>query len=123
MKGKTMTDTLSDTLTEHEIKQMRGPVLRFTGQLLAETSFEIKGRDALQIRCKIYETRGGALVAVSSSTLLDRDGFEDVRATVVPKQDDEFAMRCAVMDAFEWETRARRMVTRQLKWDLVRNVE
>jgi hypothetical protein len=119
-----MTDTPSDTLKEFSIGQKRGPTIEFTGRLLGDIDFEItSGRGAMKMTLEIYETRGGALVAVSASRLLEEAGFEDVRAIVIPKQDDVQAMQFAAMDFWTWETRARRMVQRKLKWSLKMQVE
>lgn len=105
-----------------EIAQDRGPVVEFTGRLLAETSFETKRGQPLTMTLEIWETQGGALVAVSASTLPGESGREDARVTVVPPQDDVQAMRFAVMEHFQYENRARSMV-RKLGWSLRQEVE
>ena len=105
-----------------EIVQARGPTVEFSGRLLAETSFAMRRGTALEITLEIFQTQGGALVAVSSSTLPGGRGREDARVTVVPLQDDVHAMRLAVMAAFEWNDRARSMV-RKLGWSIRQEVE
>lgn len=105
-----------------EIVQAKGPTVEFSGRLLAEISFAMRGRDALELALEIWETQGGALVAVSSSTLPGGTGREDARVTVVPPQDDVHAMRLAVMAAFDWNDRARSMV-RKLGWSIRVEVE
>lgn len=101
---------------EHvEIVQQRGPTVSFTGRLLADTSFET--RRGLNMLLELFETEGGALIAVSSTTLAGGGGREDARVTIVEPQEDIQAMRLAVMDAFEYEVRARSMV-KKLGWSL-----
>lgn len=130
-----MTDTEFENI---EIKQNRGPTLRFSGKLLAEDSHTTKGRDPFEIRMEIWATPAGALIAANYSKPADGSGFEDARATVVeptifdPENDemalsildrlDEQRMRFAVMDHFDWDRRARSMVRKQLKWSLVQEV-
>lgn len=103
-----------------EIEQDRGPVVEFNGRLLAENKFTTHER--LEMALEIWETQGGALVAVSASTLPGQPDSEDARVTVVPPQDDVQAMRFAVMQAFNWENRARTMA-RKLGWSLRTEVE
>lgn len=105
-----------------EIVQAKGPTVEMTARLLAETSFETRGREALELTLEIWETQGGALVAVSSSTLSGGSGREDARVTAVPPQDDVQAMRLAVMSAFDYHERARSMV-RGLGWSIKVEVE
>ena len=113
-----------------EIVQSHGPTLEFTGRLLADTSFKTERNDPLQVTFEIYETQGGALVAVSATEPVERDGFEVVRATVVepkmaytgrpgpqPEVVDQQAMRFAVMEHFEFHPRARSM-TKKLGWSM-----
>ena len=106
-----------------EIVQGKGPTIEAWARLLCSDSFEIRGREALRIALELHQTRGGALIAVTTSTPTDGAGFEVVRATVVERQDDERAMRFAVMAAFDWHQRARSMVTKKLKWSLRLDVE
>jgi hypothetical protein len=100
-----------------EIAQTHGPLLEFTGRLLAETTFTTERADPLRISFEIYETAAGVLVAVSSTEPVERDGFEVVRATVVERQDDAQAMRFAVMEHFEFHPWARNMA-KKLGWSL-----
>lgn len=94
------------------IKQDRGPTLKFSGLLIAKTEFDMRSGGAM--RYEIWETAGNALIAVSKTN-------RETRAVVV-EPGYEFDMRCAVMDFFDWENRARSMVRDQLKWRLVREV-
>lgn len=101
-----------------EIRQMRGPTIEFTGRMLCDTTFVTQGRDALEITLEVWLTKGGSFVAVSASNLPGGQGREDERAAVIPKSDDELAMRFAVMDHFTWHTEAKKMVRKRLGWDL-----
>jgi predicted RNase H-like HicB family nuclease len=110
-------ETLSAEYENVEIVQDRGPAIEFSGRLLCETSFETRGGRPLEITLEVWETRGGALVAVSSSTLPGESGREDARALVVPPHPNEQEMHFAVMDFYQWENRARSMV-RKIGWKL-----
>lgn len=87
--------------------------MEFEGRLIAEDS-------SGQVAMEIWLSRGGALIAVTEAPMR---GGTDTRATVVEPQDDEQAMRFAVMDAFGWDNRARTMVRKQLQWSLVQEIE
>lgn len=105
-----------------EIRQINGPAVEFTGRLLCETTLS-ENRAGLTIVFELYETAGGALVAVSASNLADGSGHEDERATVIPLSYDVQAMRFAAMDAFGWRTEAKKMVRTALGWELRVEVE
>lgn len=115
MKREVRRHSASEGFDAIEIAQMRGPTVEFNGRLLAESEFTARAGQDMAL--EIYETEGGALVAVTSSTLPGETGREDARVTVVPPTDDVQAMRFAVMDAFRWENRARTMA-RKLGWSL-----
>lgn len=104
------------------IKQTRGPRIEFGGRLLCED-------DSGPVHMEVWETKGGALVAVTSANMHDgRDGL-DVRAKVVNRgwcstvnaEMDQQIMRFAVMDHFNWDNRARSMV-KKIGWKLVQEV-
>lgn len=116
-------ETLLGEYERVEIKQSRGPTLEFTGRLLCDDELETRGHQPLKITMEIWETRGGAMVAATYSEPIGRAGYEDCRATVVERDDDPLAMRMAVMEHFGWETRARSMVTKKLKWSFRIEVE
>ena len=105
-----------------EIRQINGPAVEFAGRLLCWATLP-ENRAGLSILCELYETAGGALVAVSASNLADGSGHEDERATVIPLSDDVQAMRFAAMDAFGWRTEAKAMVRKKLGWELRMEVE
>lgn len=111
---------MTDTITEFariEVKQNRGPTLIFEGREIASTEFETRGNPAMNMCLEVFETRGGALVAVSSAEPVGKlDGFEDVRAVVVDPIEDKQAMQFAVMDFFDWSDRARSMMRKRAKW-------
>jgi len=99
------------------INQRRGPALRFTGELIAKSEFEIRG--GREMRLELWRTARGALVAVSITE------EEETRATVIesdPSGEVTIDMRCAVMDAFDWNERARAMLREQLGWKWVREI-
>lgn len=113
---------MTDEYEEVRIKQTRGPVLAFSGKLLASDERETRGHKALSVRLEIWETKGGALVPATYAKPLD-GGFEDVRAAVVEPQPDPQAMHLAVMDFFSYDNHARGMVRKQLGWELVKHVD
>ena len=121
MKREIRRAEAADEWERVETVQMRGPTVEFTGRLLASTEFTTKG-GALDMALEIWETKAGALVAVSSGMSWGRESREDARVTVVSPTDDVQAMRFAVLDAFDWDNRARSMA-RKLGWSLRLEVE
>jgi hypothetical protein len=107
-------------LEQHEIAQTRGPLLQFTGRKIAETTFNMRGPTLSRTTCQIWETKGGAYIAVTDHV---SDDFEDVRAAVVEAGPDEQARRFAVMKAFQWEPTAMDMARKQLGWNFVLEIE
>lgn len=99
-------------MQQKSIRQRRGPAIKFTGALIAKTEFEMK--TGYDMRMEVWQTEGGALIAVSETDM-------ETRAAVI-EPGDEMDMRCAVMDAFDWAERARSMLRDQLKWKFVREV-
>ncbi|MGF7152594.1 hypothetical protein [Novosphingobium gossypii] len=95
-------------MQQKSIRQRRGPTIKFTGALIAKAEFEIRG--GREMRLEIWETKGRALIPISITD-------EETRAAIVDPG-DETEMRCAVMDFFDWDSRAREMVKDQLKWRL-----
>ena len=104
-----------------DITQARGPRLKFEGKMIARTDFQSRGHDPMRIAYEIWETRGGALIAVSNASPADREGFENTEALVV-KPEVEQTMQFIVMDFFQWHDRARAMVRKQLKWKLTQQI-
>lgn len=122
------------------IAQSRGPAIEFEGKLIAHDEFDVR-RDNSRMRLEVWETQGGALIAVTRGEAMQGgEAREIVDATVVepgitiaslrnpkpgsPEAEEETqAMRFAVMQAFDWSDRSRSMVRKQLKWKLVQRVE
>lgn len=116
-------ETLSGEWDRIEINQARGPRIEFTGRLLADTKFETRGRDPMQIKMEIWQTKAGALIGATYTAYADRPDAEEADAVIVPYQENEQAMRFAILDHFEWDVRARSMATKTLKWSLRLDVE
>ncbi len=133
---------MTEDMEKVTIKQTRGPTLEFFGLLLASDEWETRGRDPHRMTIQVWETRAGALVAVSRGEPIGREGVTDTRALVGEpmrgaakvweKSDgdtfemegdiDEAAMHFAVLDFFNWENRARSMARKQLGWSLTREI-
>lgn len=99
-------------MQSRRINQNRGPAIKFIGALIAKSEFTTRGGE--DMRLEVWETQGGAYIAVSITSI-------ETRATVVEPGDDQ-AMRFAVMDAFDWDNRAREMMREQCGWKFVREV-
>ncbi len=109
-----MTDTTPIADYERvKIKQNRGPTYVFDGKLLAETSW--KSRHGDEMKLELWQTAGGALIPVTESDV-------ETRAIVIEPGED-FAMKCAVMDFWAWENRARSMVRKALGWGFSMEIE
>lgn len=115
-------EALSGEWERQEIKPQAGPVVEFTGRPVAEQRFTTTGSDPMNVGLEIWETRGGAYVAVTVTEPFDRPGFELVKVTVVEPQEDRQAMHFTVMEHFDWTDRARNMA-RKAGWGLRREVE
>ncbi len=115
--------TLPEEYERVEFKQTRGPTIEFTGRLLAQS--EHNTRRGVNMLMEVWETSGGAFIAMSSGLPIDDNpnAFEDLRVTVVEPSDDIQAMRFAVMDHFNWDLAARSMVSKKLKWSLRQDVD
>ena len=100
-----------------ELTQDRGPTIEFTGRQIADTSFQTRGMDPMNVTFTIYETEGGALVGMRESEPAERSGFVSVRVHIVEASDDPAAMRREIMDLFGWDDRARAMF-KKLGWTL-----
>lgn len=116
------------------IVQSRGPTIEADATLLASDTFDVR-RDATTLTMEIWETRGGALIAVTRGEAMQGGEVRDiVDATVVEPPTDrgsdevgrnfaELRMHFAVLDHFDWSDRARSMVRKQMKWSLKMRVE
>jgi hypothetical protein len=112
---------MTDEYEKLRIIQPRGPTIQAQAKLLAKVEFEKRGQVPVDVTLEVYETVGGALIAVRRSMPIEFDGVEEVRALVVEPQDDAQAMHFEVMEHFDYEDRARTMA-RKLKWKLTRIV-
>jgi len=137
---------MTEEFTTINIKPSRSAPLRFKGKLIAQTEWTTGRGD--QMRFEIWETEGGALIAVRDGDDGDGNGYTDaivvepiykaeqpmevqasgedgsriVRLGPTYPVLDEAAMRFTVLGFFEWHDRARSMVRKQLKWSLLRRV-
>lgn len=107
------------------IKPSRSAPLRFNGKRIAETEWTTARGDTM--RFQVWETAGGALIAVREGD--GEDGYTD--AIVVEPTEDwrasakghpPFKMVNAVLSFYDWHDRARSMVKKQLKWRMERIV-
>lgn len=103
-----------------ELKQDRGPTIEASARLLAETEFDTRGPDPVNVLLELWQTEGGALIAVTSRAMAGSD--EAIEVTVIEPAEDVQAMHFAAMEFWSWDLRARSMVTKQLGWSLRRDV-
>ena len=102
------------------IKPSRSAPLRFAGRILAETQWDTK--DGCWMRFTVWETQGGAYVAVIDGDTPGKSDQIHCAATVIkPIFDvtggrDETSMQIATLDAFDWHDRAKSMLKRELDW-------
>ncbi|GAB7551590.1 hypothetical protein NRB_10880 [Novosphingobium sp. 11B] len=96
-----------------KITQRRGRTGKFTGAVIAKGEFPT--RQGFDIRMEVYQTEGGAYVAVTTTDV-------ETRAVVIEPA-DPMDMQCAVMEPFDWHDRAKTMLGDQLKWKFVRTVD
>ena len=121
---------MNTEVTEYEtvnIKPSRSAPLRFKGKLLADTEWDTNRGGWMKF--EIWQTKGGALIAVREGEKEDGEGYTDalVVEPVDPSPTDEegqppFAMRDAVLSWLDYHDRARSMVRKQLRWSLLRRV-
>ncbi len=104
------------------VVQQHGPTITFNGRLLGE--YDTKGGgDDRWFECELWETAGGAYVAVTIAAS-DEPGREDyVSAVVIEAGGDENERRLAVAEAFKWAQGARTLLTKRLGWKLERVVD
>lgn len=122
---------------------MSAPV-RFTGRIIAETQWDT--RDGCWMRFTVWETKGGAYIAVIDGDVPGKPDQVHCKVGVVepiwkeeqllgepneqgiahfsPKQivRDEIAMQIEVLEFFDWHDRAKAMLKRELGWAPVREV-
>lgn len=107
--------------------------LRFAGRKIAEARYETRGRGAAQVALDLWQTESGAYVAAVDARAVD-GGFEEIQATVVEigepdpgcpwviRVPTEEARQWHVMDAFAWEARAMKMLSRGLGWRIPQEI-
>lgn len=108
---------------KQRITQSRGPAVEFEGRLIASDSFETRSGHPSRMIMEVWETQGGALIAVTRGEAVQGGEAREIVAATVVRSGEEQAMHFAVMSAFDWEDRARSMVRKQLKWSLKMRVE
>lgn len=108
---------------QETIEQSHGPKIDFTGRVLAANEFTSKSEtNPMHVTMKVWQTKGGALIARLTTEPTYGDGYLSVRAEVVEPTDDVQAMWFAVMDFFDWTEGARSMA-RKMGWNLRRDVD
>lgn len=111
----------SDEYEVLRIAQTRGPTIRAEAALLASYSTH-KDREGRWFNCQLWQTPGGAYIAVSSNCS-DREGERDFIAADVFETDmDETERRIGVMEIFQWSTPARNMA-KSLGWKIEIHVD
>lgn len=100
------------------LKPSKTEAIRFKGRIIAETEWTTNRGEYM--RFEIWETQGGAYIAVIEGSV-PNDREKIITAEVIEPQDDRKAMHIAVMRFFEFHDRARSMV-RPLKWNTIREV-
>lgn len=105
-----------------EFVPTKGPTVEFTGRPIAEDIFKTRGSDPLSISMQIWETRGGALVAIDETVPEFAGATAKLAVKVCPPTGDAQGQRFAVMEHFGWSSRARSMA-RKLGWSLRVEVE
>lgn len=119
--------------TEHKpktVKPSRSVPIRFIGRVIAETEWTT--RHDSWMRFTVYETRGGAYIAVTEGSVPGKPDHIDRTATVVEPIYDEagqfgdidaVAMQIAVLEHYEFHDRAKQMLKNELGWSPFVTVE
>lgn len=109
-------------MTEYELTTLtpsRTEQLRFKGRIIAETEWTTNRGEWMQFT--IWETEGGAYIATREGSIPNSERT-DLGACVVEPIEDRQAMHIAVLRFFDGHDRARSMIRKQLKWNLIREV-
>lgn len=107
--------TLPAEFERVELVTARGPVVEFTGRLMRQDAFDVA---AGKVRLEVWQTEGGALVAVDSFD----NGEDGERIKVCTPSGGIEDQRMAIMEFFGWTNRARSMA-RKLGWSVRRDVD
>jgi hypothetical protein len=97
-----------------QIVQTEGPMIKFKGRLVWEFSFTPK--NAPENTCTLYETEGGAWIAV-----LDKEGpncDKTIAAVIEGDSGNEIERRIACMNVWGWSSYVRRAVKDDMGWQL-----
>ncbi len=130
---------MTDQYDPKTIKPSRGAPVRFKGRIIAETEWDTK--DGCWMRFTVWETKGGAYIAVIDGDVPGKPDQvhckvgvvepiyqgEPVLGPVVEERPgiiihsmerprDETAMQIAVLSHFDWHDRAKAMLKRELGW-------
>lgn len=98
----------------HDIIPTAGPRIGFMGRSLWRTGFE--NWEGRRIEREIYQTQGGALVALAVSCALDDDEGDRVTVHVAAARDDAAAQQSEIMEAWRWD-RAAIDMAKALGWN------
>ena len=109
------------------LKPSRSAPVRFKGRIIAETQWNT--REGCWMRFTVWETRGGAYIAVIDGDVPGKPDQVHCKVGVVEPiivnaegDRDETAMQIAVLDVFDHHDRAKAMLKRELGWSPVREV-
>lgn len=121
-RAKRRAEELAGEWERVEFQPDQGPTVEFTGRMLAERDFEPKSRDPIRVILQVWETKGGALVAVEEKAPTDGEGRSRLAVGVFRPTGDAQDQRFAVLDFFGWTSRARD-IARKLGWSVRTEVE
>jgi predicted phosphatase len=108
---------MTDQYYPKTIKPSRGAPIRTIARIIAEVEWAPSGRNSgTWMRFTVWETRGGAYIAVTEGDVAGYPDKVDVTATVVEPHPDPVAMQVAVLNHFDWHDRAKALLKRELGW-------
>lgn len=114
---------MTDEFSPKTIKPSRGVPIRTVARSIAEIKWDTFGRNSgTWMRFTVYETRGGAYIAVTEGDVPGKVDQIDRTATVVEPiidaagQRNDIAMQIAVLDHFDHHDRAKALLKRELGW-------
>ena len=121
---------MTEEYTQKTFKPSNSVPIRTHAKMLCQVAWETgKGSS---MRFAVYETRGGAYIAVIEGSIPEKPDQVERTVTVVEpvrvyagNRDfgrDETAMQIAVIEAFSGHDRAKKMLKGELGWNPVREV-
>lgn len=116
----------TDEFQPKTIKPSRSVPVRFKGRIISETQWDT--RDGCWMRFTVWETKGGAYIAVIDGDAPGKPDQIHCKATVIDPilngagARDDVSMQIAVLNAFDWHDRAKQMLKADLGWAPVREV-